>query len=81
MQKRGDAKEKLNRAVAAAVAELRHNAGLSQEGLAEHSEMHSTYISKLERGIMTPTLYSVFDLAKALKIKPHELVRRIEEIL
>jgi len=79
MQKRGDAKEKLNRAVAAAVVALRHEAGLSQERLAESSEMHSTYISKLERGLMTPTLYSVFDLAKALGVKPHELVRRIED--
>lgn len=46
----------------------RKRAGLSQEKLAEHAQLHPTYISLLERGARNPTLDVAARLAGALKI-------------
>ncbi len=54
---------------------LRTEAGLSQEALGDIATVHRTYVSLLERGDATPTLYSVVRLAEALAIDPAELVR------
>lgn len=53
--------------------------GLSQERLAELSGLHRTYIGQLERGKKSPTVNTVFDIAKALKILPSELIKEIEK--
>ena len=58
--------------------ELRLAAGLSQEALAHECGRHRTYVSMLERGINSPSLDTVFLLARGLGIKPSELVRRVE---
>lgn len=71
---------KLNRAVAAALVEYRRGAGLSQEQLAFECDLHPTYISKLERGLKTPTLLTLFIIADALKQRPQDLVARIAAI-
>lgn len=73
-------REKLNRAVAAALVELRKSAGLSQEQLAFECDLHPTYISKLERGLKTPTLLTLFTIADALEQRPQDIVAKIESI-
>lgn len=52
---------------------------LSQEKLAFASNLDRTYISLLERGLRQPSLESLFKLSKALKIRPNEFVKRIED--
>ena len=52
---------------------------ISQEKLAEKSNLHRTYISLLERGLRQPTLDATFKIAKALQIKPHLLIKLLEE--
>ena len=61
--------------------ELRHQRGISQEALAEASDCHVNYISFLERGINSPTLILVFQLAVALRNRPGDLVLRVEDRL
>lgn len=59
----------------------RHKVSLSQEGLAHLCDMHPTYISQLERGLKSPSLKTIFLLAKALKRSPHQLVKAAEDNL
>ena len=57
------------------VRSLRSRRGLSQEGLAELSGLHRTYISGIERGVRNPTLSIILQIANALKVRPSELLR------
>ena len=50
--------------------ELRVKKGVSQEELAELAGMHRNYVSRLERAEQSPTLDRIFDLSRALKVKP-----------
>ena len=56
---------------------LREDNGLSQEVLGFESGYHRTYISLLERGKKSPSLQTVFNLSKALKIEPAELIKQV----
>lgn len=48
---------------------------LSQEELAEKANVSSQTISKLERGVQTPTLYTALDIAVALNIEITDLTK------
>ena len=56
----------------------REAAKLSQERLAEISNLDRTFISLLERGQRQPSLETVFKLCTALEIQPHEFVQQVE---
>ena len=58
--------------------QLRTERGLSQEELGFESDYHRTYISQLERGQKNPSLKAIFRLARALGVRPSEMIRRIE---
>lgn len=58
--------------------ELRESKQISQEKLAEYCELDRTYISLLERGLRQPTITTIFKLAKALQVKPSELIAKVE---
>lgn len=58
--------------------ELRQARHLTQEQLAEASGCHRAHVSFLERGLKSPTLNMVFQLAKALQVAPSDLVARVE---
>lgn len=59
----------------------RKKAKMSQEELAYNSNLDRTYISLLERGKRKPTINTVFSIAKALQILPHELIKMTEKII
>jgi transcriptional regulator with XRE-family HTH domain len=59
--------------------ELRTEKKLSQEKLAEKSDLHKNYISLLETGQRQPTITTIFAIAKALGIKPEELVAKVNK--
>jgi transcriptional regulator with XRE-family HTH domain len=54
---------------------------LSQEELAELGELDRTYPSLLERGLRTPTLTVLIELARALRMEPAQLVSDTAERL
>ena len=56
------------------VRHLRLELSLSQEALAEDAGIHRTYVSDVERGTRNPTITVVARLARALRVKPGELL-------
>jgi transcriptional regulator with XRE-family HTH domain len=61
-----------------AVRALRHEAGLTQEQLADRSGLHVTYIAGIETGRRNPSLKSIVAFADGLGVAASELLRRME---
>ena len=61
-----------------ALRQLRLERGMSQEELGFASGYHRTYISLLERGKKSPSLQTIFQLAKALNVEPSQMVERVQ---
>ena len=59
---------------AANLRRARAEAGLSQEELSERSGLHSTEISRLERGVREPRLGTIVRLARGLGLPPADLL-------
>jgi len=56
------------------VRALRLDQDVSQEELAAKAGVHRTYIGMIERGEKNITLENICKLAKALKVRPQDLV-------
>lgn len=54
---------------------LRHERGLSQEGLADSAHVNRTYVSKLETALSYPGLEIIGRLADVLGVEPAELLK------
>ena len=52
--------------------------GMSQEVLSGLAGLDRTHYSKIERGLRSPTVDTLFRIAHALNISPHELIIDIE---
>ncbi len=65
-----DIRERLSRNL----RRLRQEKGWSQEEFAFEAGLHRTYVSDLERGARNPTITVVEKLAKALGVKPGQLL-------
>jgi len=68
-------------ALGQAIRQLRLAAGISQEGLAERSGMHRTYVGGIERGERNVSFRNLLRLAGALEVRPSELIERYESCL
>lgn len=68
------------KAFGSVVREARREAGKSQEDLAFDAGVHRTYVSQIERGLKSPTLWVIVKLAAALGQKPSVLVKRFEQL-
>ncbi len=66
-------------AVARVLRQVRLDAHLTQERLAQECGLHPTYISLLERGRSVPSLRAVWLIAKCVDLHPSALVARIEQ--
>jgi ribosome-binding protein aMBF1 (putative translation factor) len=66
------------RAFGEALREVRKGQGISQMDLFMESGIDRTYISAVERGIQSPTIRMIVRFAKCLRVRPSELVRRME---
>ena len=63
------------RVVARNMKRLREAKGWSQEAMAEHSGLHRTYVSGVERGVRNPTVSVLQKIAEGLETTMIELVR------
>ena len=54
---------------------------LSQEELAIASNLSRAYISDLETGKKDPSLFTIFKLANALRLKPSVLIDEVEHTI
>ena len=57
---------------------VRTDKGLSQEELADLAGLHRTYISQIERGLKSPSLRSLEQIAEGLGMSVSELLRKAE---
>ena len=55
--------------------------GMTQEVLSGFADLERAHYSKLERGLQLPSLETLFKIAGALDMPPHELVLQMEEAL
>ena len=60
------------------IREHRTRMGLSQERLSFVCDRHRTYVSMIERGRNSPSLLTIWRLAKALDTRPSTLIRQVE---
>jgi len=67
------------RAFGDALRQLRKARKLSQEDLGDASNSDRTFVSMLERGLVSPTLRTMVKLSVALKLAPSELIRQTEK--
>ena len=66
--------QKHRRLLGDAVRGKRKMAGLSQEKLAEKSDLSTVFISRVERGIESPSIDSLVKIARALDVHVRDLV-------
>jgi len=53
---------------------LRYQLGISQEKLAERSNLHTTYVSSVERGERNIALENIINISKGLMCSPKDLM-------
>lgn len=61
----------------ATVRDLRVSLGYSQERLAERANLHRTYVGSVERGERNVSLENIVRIARALRVKPSQLLERL----
>ena len=66
------------RAIGAVVREFRERAGHSQERLSGECGFDRTYISRVERGIINPTVGRLWQIADALETPLSQIAKRME---
>ncbi|MDX8054813.1 helix-turn-helix transcriptional regulator [Lentzea sp. BCCO 10_0798] len=69
--------DEVARAFGARVRQSREVLGLSQEGLADASGLHRTYIGSIERGERNVSLVNILRIADALNVPPGQLLNGI----
>jgi transcriptional regulator with XRE-family HTH domain len=66
----------LREILAANLRRMRAEQGLTQDALADLSEIDRTYISGVERGLRNLSIDNLERLARALRLEPWQLIRR-----
>jgi transcriptional regulator with XRE-family HTH domain len=66
------------KAIGVVVRELRDQAGLSQERLSADCGFDRTYISRVERGILNPTVSRLWTIADALQTPLSQIAKQME---
>jgi len=61
------------------IRQIRLRRGLTQEVLSGLAQLDRTHYSKIERGLRSPTMETIFKIAGAIGMRPHLIVKEIEE--
>ena len=67
-----------NSAIGKAIRRLRRERKLSQDVLSGFAGIARTHLTMIENGVMHPNFETICRIARALDIKPSELVKEIE---
>jgi len=68
----------IKRLLGASIREIRKQKGYSQEHVAELAGLHRTFFGNLERGVHSVSVYNLFLIAKALNVKPSEILDQMQ---
>ena len=60
------------------IRKCREGKGMTQEVLSGLADLDRTHYSKIERGLRSPTIDTLFKIAGALDMPPHQLMIEIE---
>ena len=69
----------INKAMGKVLVKYRKIEQISQEELADRAGIHRTYVSQIERGLKSPTLAVLFDIAKSLNTTASNLIAEVEQ--
>jgi transcriptional regulator with XRE-family HTH domain len=69
---------KLRKAFGSVLRSLRESNDVSQQELADNCDMERAYVSRLERGLLQPTITTVFNIAEFFKLSPGELLNQVQ---
>lgn len=58
------------------IRRAREEAGLSQDELAWRADIHRAYMGVIERGEQNITVFKLFQISRALGIKPSDILER-----
>lgn len=75
-----DTPDYLRPALAIALAEARHAAGLTQPQLADFSGLARSYVAAIEGGTTSCSLESLYALVGALQIDPADFLSRVDAL-
>lgn len=73
-----DAEPDVGAAVGGEIRRLRHVAGMSTRELAERAGVSQPFLSQVERGASAPSMASVYKLARALGVRPGDLLPAVQ---
>lgn len=79
-RRRSKPRSTAHRALGEAIEELRDEAGMTHEELADRLEMSFQRISELERGVGNPTFATLLRVTKGLNVELSDLATRMERI-
>ena len=60
------------------IQKCRMEKGMTQEVLSDLADLDRTHYSKIERSLRSPTIDTLFKIASALEMAPHQLMIEIE---
>lgn len=69
----------INKSIGKKIKDLRNKNGLTQEELADRTELTKGYISQLERGQVAPSVITLLDLIECLGTTPSEFFKETEK--
>lgn len=70
---------KFLKALGKRIRDLRKKQGISQDQLGYECDVHGEYIGRIERGLQSPTISTLNDIAKALGVSLRNLLDFEEE--
>lgn len=67
--------------IGSVIRDFRRAKKMSQEVLSGLADLDRTHYSKIERGLRSPTIDTIFKIARALDVPAHEIIVAIEKAL